>query len=229
MKIWYDYAVLQLSFGDYYGAESSLKNSVIVNPYFADSYYQLAKIYDKQGRLLNAFAASLKYLAIDPKGQYAKQELDLYLSLITDRLVRDSEESFVITDKQDLVQELRENNIKYIYTNTEEDMSITVAMLQHLMEITKGKYDSVYSKKDDLLITKTMLEVMFSTYISKEENFVNKYFLAYFKKLFDRKLTEVFSYYIFQVNETDEVKLWLNQNQEKVDILNLFVKNYNYN
>jgi tetratricopeptide (TPR) repeat protein len=228
LELWYDYAIFQMRIKDYDGAESCLKNCVRINPNDPNTHFQFSRLYDFQARLYNSLLASLKYLAIDPQGKYSLQAYDNFKILMTERLVRRSDEKFVVTYKKDILEYLRKENIKHIYIDSREDTESSASIIRIMLDVTKGKYDDLLYSKDEVIFTQSMLYLIFPTLISFNENFVNQNYLEFFINLGIAGHTYTFAYYILQSKELPDVEKWLAENQSCVYEMQEWIENYKY-
>ncbi|OQX85601.1 MAG: hypothetical protein B6D63_01905 [Candidatus Latescibacteria bacterium 4484_7] len=76
-----------LADGNEDGAESLLKESLNIDPSFTSSIWQLAQIYERQGKLEFARELMLRGLKIEPNATWAKEKLSQIEKSLSDKLI----------------------------------------------------------------------------------------------------------------------------------------------
>jgi hypothetical protein len=226
----YNQAITYLSVKDYEKAESSVIGAIKANPKFPESYFFLHNVLIKLNKGAQALLAGYFFLMLEPDSDKSK----IVLKGISDIFEYNETKQFQQIDN-------REKIVINIPTASDEDIEKGVKELMN--QVKKRIYNKSYNKS--IVVNIGYQEANYLSVNQKKINFFanstdnffqskltfqdkHKYFWEDFfmKKFLDLKPTNnlvPFCYYISQSLNSPEVVKWIENNQEKIDALRLWI------
>jgi antitoxin component YwqK of YwqJK toxin-antitoxin module/Tfp pilus assembly protein PilF len=201
----YELGVLKLRQEKYKEAHDLFVKTVKVNPYHANTHFQLGFIAMKQGKLIPTMLAWQFYLTIDNSSQRAQTLVNALENLAK------NEFDF-------------EKIVKVDALDDQDDFSEIDALVKSKVALGK-KYKS--ETKLNFNITKQIQLIMEKMVVAKDDKgFFMQFYAPFYADIYKNKFLETYSYVILAGMENKEVDAWVKKNTPKIDLFVKWLTNY---
>ena len=192
----YEMGVLKNRQEKYKEAYDWFVKSVKVDPYHANTHYQLGMLAIKQGKLIPAMLAWQFYLTIDNSSDRAK-----YLVSTLEKMAKNEFEFKDVVKVDEL--------------DNQDDFSEIDALVKSKVALS-NKYKS--ETKLNFSITKQIQLIMEKLVVVKDDKgFYMQFYAPLFLELYKKKLLEPYSYYILSGMQNKDVDSWMKKNTTRTD------------
>ncbi len=210
-QLYFNKGVTLSSIKKYDEALSYMQHAVLLNPDHASSHNAIARLSHIDDKTIPALLAYCRFLAIEPEGIRAKQNLDNLQKTMTNNVEKTGEKSITISLDQSMLPDTTETG------NLKPDNFVSTALILSLrsaMDMEKKE-----KKKTAVKLFVGKLDIVCSALKeTKGDNFgfFWDYYVPYFLAMKENKLLETFVYIAFASSDEKDVAKWLGAHKAEV-------------
>jgi tetratricopeptide (TPR) repeat protein len=205
------------------GAMESLQMSVRLNPQHASSHNAIARIAAANGQRIPALLAFCRFLALEPEGKRAKENLNLLQSIISQNVERKSDSSTTIYLSEKTLDDAGRKRKRG------EDKFGTIDMI--LTMTTALDYDGKYKNELPAERLARKLTSVFGSLGGTSKGsggFFRSYYAPYFAEMDREHLVDVFAHIALTSTGDETVLQWLRVHKTETDKFWDWSKAYNW-
>lgn len=201
-----------------------LYQSVRLNPAHAGSHNAIARVQNIQNKKIPSVLAYCRFLAIEPQGSRAKQNLQAVQKLIGSNVKKTGDKTISISlDGNSLDDTTADGKNK---ENSFGTIDMLLSMSSALDYDDKNKDKSDVEKFEDKMET---LCAGLSEQKKDNYGFFWEYYAPYFIEMKEKGLVETYSYLAFASTDDEAVRIWLQNNQTKLKSFFEWSKGFKWN
>ncbi len=210
-QLYFNKGVTLASIRKYDEALLCMQQAVLLNPEHASSHNAIARISQGTDKTIPAVLAYCRFLAIEPQGNRAKQNLDNLLKLVNQGVEKTGEKSITVRINPDALpdtvggKQLQPDN----FAATEMMLAFQAALDMDKKAKKKTAVKLFVGKLD--IVCAALQETKGDNY-----GFYWDYYVPYFLALKENKLLETFGYIAFASSDEKDVAKWLKSHETEV-------------
>jgi tetratricopeptide (TPR) repeat protein len=206
--LYYNLAVTAFKAREIEKAESAAISGIKENPNHANSHFILFNIMLERKSRIKAIITAYNYLLIEPNAQRSKFAINILKDLLNGGVKKDSENKINISISND------PNDTTFV--GVETMLGLTAAY--NLTQENEKKTEM------ELFVEQTKRFIHFTSNLKQDNSgfWVDDY-LSKLSEILKTNNLEAFCYYISQSLKNPEVDKWIENNQEKIDALRLWI------
>jgi tetratricopeptide (TPR) repeat protein len=190
----------------------SFHNSLLLNPNHAGSHNALGRILNMQGKRIPALMAYCRFLAIEPKSDRAKENLQGLQSIMKGSAKETGKNSTTIFITPEMLSGAKDDG-----KSKENDFASTDLVLAMTSAMDNDKKNKKKTEVENFIRKMETVCSLLEETNQKNHGFYWEFYAPYFVVMKKNKFVEVFSYIAFTSSEEDYVEGWLASHANEVD------------
>lgn len=219
--LYFNKGITQNSRNENEDAIASFQKAIQLNPYHASSHNALGRSYVGKSRV-KAMISLFTFLQLEPQGNRAKQNLQLFNKLLTQGISQKDDKSITISIDAAML-DLKKKP-------ADDDFTASELMLS-LLGANNSIPDSLGANTDGERLSYKM-QLFFgglSETAKSSKGFYTNFYIPFLKDMKEKDMVTTACFIALASTEKDETMLWLDQNKSKLTAYNEWFKNYEWN
>ncbi len=198
-------------------AERSFQKSVSLNPDHPGSHHAIGHLLFNKNNI-PALLAFCRFLALEPAGRRAADNLENIQKLIRAHVTKSPEDRISVNISPDLL-DTKKTNQQNNFSSAELMLALSSAMDNDSSNINKTAVEKFIRK----------FSALCAYFKETEKNgygFYWDFYVPYFIEMNEKGLVETFAYIAFSSSKTPEVKEWMDAHQTEIDHFHTWSKGF---